>query len=408
MLNLTTNSKFLGKMYYFISIPVKTDSGALIGYHISGIPSQKIYNAIQSQLRLPYMLLGLLIVTIIVPMLFSYSFTKSVIINRIKNVQDKLEIMSKGDFTVKLKPKYNDEIGELAYSVGAMAKDVSSSLYVINEKLSRLSNVSNELTGLSERVSAGVAQQSAAASSSASAIEELNVTVQEVANNASIVADAANRADKLVVDGHTMSVNSMKLMETIAQNVQQNSLIVNNLGQLSQEIGQIIQVINDIADQTNLLALNAAIEAARAGDHGRGFAVVADEVRKLAEKTTEATKDIVNMISTIQNETQTAVVNMTANAEKANEGMTMAEHTKQALEEILESVKAVTVEVNKIAIATEEEATAMDLLNQSVVEIDSIAKENESIANETIKSISELNDSNSEINKAVSQFKYNK
>lgn len=316
--------------------------------------------------------------------------------------------MSKGDFTVKLKPKYNDEIGELAYSVGAMAKDVSSSLYVINEKLSRLSNVSNELTGLSERVSAGVAQQSAAASSSASAIEELNVTVQEVANNASIVADAANRADKLVVDGHTMSVNSMKLMETIAQNVQQNSLIVNNLGQLSQEIGQIIQVINDIADQTNLLALNAAIEAARAGDHGRGFAVVADEVRKLAEKTTEATKDIVNMISTIQNETQTAVVNMTANAEKANEGMTMAEHTKQALEEILESVKAVTVEVNKIAIATEEEATAMDLLNQSVVEIDSIAKENESIANETIKSISELNDSNSEINKAVSQFKYNK
>src|SRR5690606_22509853 len=130
--------------------------------------------------------------------------------------------------------------------------------------------------------------------------------------NATRVAEQARRGTQLANDGADVVRKTIESMETIAGSVRTSSATVEELGRRSAEIGQIIAVISDIADQTNLLSLNAAIEAARAGEHGRGFAVVADEVRKLAEKTSKATSEVRETISSTQNETVDAVRSMRA------------------------------------------------------------------------------------------------
>jgi methyl-accepting chemotaxis protein len=153
-------------------------------------------------------------------------------------------------------------------------------------------------------------------------------------------------------------------MSRIADKVRSSAGAVEQLGIRSEQIGQIVGTIEDIADQTNLLALNAAIEAARAGEQGRGFAVVADEVRALAERTTRATREIGEMIKNIQSETRQAVKAMEEGVEEVERGTTGASRSGQALEMILEQISEVTSQVSQIATAAEEQtATTREISN---------------------------------------------
>jgi len=180
---------------------------------------------------------------------------------------------------------------------------------------------------------------------------------------------------------------------------------VRSLGERSKHIGEIVNVINDIADQTNLLALNAAIETARAGEQGRGFAVVADEVRKLAERTAHATSEIGNMIKAIQSEVNNAVDSIETATKKVNVGVELSAHAGGSLKRIVEKVDELQLMVQQIAPATEEMSATSDSINRDIEQIASISKETSMSSEQTTQAAGELSRLLVSLQKIVGEFK---
>jgi methyl-accepting chemotaxis protein len=194
-------------------------------------------------------------------------------------------------------------------------------------------------------------------------------------------------------------------MERIAGRVKDASRTVEDLGTRSEQIGQIIGTIEDIADQTNLLALNAAIEAARAGEQGRGFAVVADEVRALAERTTRATREIGEMIKAIQNETRSAVTAIEEGVSEVEKGTDFSARSGQALEEILIQIVDVTTQVNQISAAAEEQTASTGEMSTNIQQITNIIRQTAQGATQTASASSELSKEADELQRIVGRFK---
>jgi methyl-accepting chemotaxis protein len=180
---------------------------------------------------------------------------------------------------------------------------------------------------------------------------------------------------------------------------------VEGLGKSSDQIGRIVGVINDIADQTNLLALNAAIEAARAGEQGRGFAVVADEVRKLAERTTAATKEIAQMIESVQKETKLAVGAMEEGTRQVGEGVQTTNQAGESLAEIIHMSEQVGEMITQIATAAAEQSTATEQINNSMDQIANLVKESAAGAQQSAQACQDLSGLAFELQKMVSNFK---
>jgi methyl-accepting chemotaxis protein len=185
------------------------------------------------------------------------------------------------------------------------------------------------------------------------------------------------------------------------------SKIVQKLGDNSDQIGAIIQVIRDIADQTNLLALNAAIEAARAGDLGKGFAVVADEVRQLAERTTKATKEIGEMITTIQTDTKVAVDSMVLGAEEVEKGRELAEKAGYSLGSIIEVSNQVMDVINQVAAASEEQSSAVEQINMNIEQISEVTQKSAMSVDEISHSADGLNELTANLNALLRKFRVN-
>src|SRR3989338_7990828 len=194
-------------------------------------------------------------------------------------------------------------------------------------------------------------------------------------------------------------------MNDIASAVKESASVITRLGTRSNEIGEIIKVINDIADQTNLLALNAAIEAARAGEYGRGFAVVADEVRKLAKKTTKATKEIGGMINAIQDETGKAVASMGAVQKEVEEEVKIAKDAGSSLNEIVSNVDKLTGQIQQIAVASEEQSAATDTISRDIQDIANTTKETSASSTQIAEASNDLSKLAANLQGIVGQFK---
>jgi methyl-accepting chemotaxis protein len=267
-----------------------------------------------------------------------------------------------GDLTKRLAIKGCDEFSDAARSFNVFIDKLNGTLSTIQQTSSSLAAAAHQLNDASERMAGGTEQVASDAVSVANASEEMAATSLEIASNCHLAATSAVDAAGLTEKGFEIVRHTVHGIKERGELTRKSAAAIASLGERSDEIGDIVSTIEDIADQTNLLALNAAIEAARAGEQGRGFAVVADEVRALAERTTRATHEISGMIKAIQQETRSAITSMEEGVRGTERGVSDAEQLEAALQEILSQVQAVTGQVNQIAVAIEEQtATSNDI-----------------------------------------------
>jgi methyl-accepting chemotaxis protein len=298
-----------------------------------------------------------------------------------------------------------DEIGELSESINAMQHSLRDTISSVSASAERIATASEEFSATAAEQAAGAETQKDQTHQVATAMQEMSSTVQQVSDNSNKAAEASRNAADTARKGGSIVDDTLSKMRAIADSVGQTAKKVQELGKSSNQIGEIIGVIDDIADQTNLLALNAAIEAARAGEQGRGFAVVADEVRKLAERTSKATKEITQMIQNIQTETKSAVEAMQSGTKQVELGVESTTKAGSSLQEIITTSEQVGNMVMLIATAATEQASATDEINSNIEQIAKITQETATGANESAKAVHELSSLATELHSIVSKFK---
>ena len=253
-----------------------------------------------------------------------------------------------------------------------------------------IASASEELSAQIEQSSHGAAQQAGRIADTATAVEEMNVTVLEVARNASSGADLSNATQQKAREGEQITSQCQTAISDVQNDTMALKAGMDELSGHAQAINEIMTVISDIADQTNLLALNAAIEAARAGDAGRGFAVVADEVRKLAEKTMASTQDVGRAIRAIQESSRDGVHRMDAAVDKVNMATEFSLRSGDALKEILGLAEQTADQVRSIATASEQQSASSEEIARSVEHVNTIAGETAQAMGEASKAVSDL------------------
>ncbi|MGE5490598.1 MAG: methyl-accepting chemotaxis protein [Actinomycetota bacterium] len=295
--------------------------------------------------------------------------------------------------------------------VGTIARRADKFVSSVQATVQGMADIASQVNQASRMVGEGVevvrqsaSKQSEATSSAAAAVEQVTVSIGEVAAHAQATREVAHKAGDLSQEGAGLSGKATAKILALADTVQASAAQVETLGERSAEISRIVGVIREIAEQTNLLALNAAIEAARAGEQGRGFAVVADEVRKLAERTGTATHEIGAMISAIQNDTQQAVEGMRSGANQVQEGVQLVQEAERALLSINAEMSTTTHMVSDISHASTEQQNAMTELAQNVEQVAVMTEQNVAVVVQTESLVKDLTQVVDRMRKSVQQF----
>ena len=263
-----------------------------------------------------------------------------------------------GDLTARVKVRSGDEVGEIATAFNTMMDKLRALVAGITVNASNLAATSEQVNRSMQALREASSQQSDAANATASALEQVSVSVGQVAEHAKEADAVSQQTDRLAGEGDAAAQRAAESMQDIARAIGDTAGLVHGLAARSDQIRGIVNVIHDIADQTNLLALNAAIEAARAGEQGRGFAVVADEVRKLAERTTQATAEIAQVIDGIARDTGSAVQSMSKQTTRQEEGVALARDLSERLGRIREMAGQTVQRTTDIVAATREQDDA--------------------------------------------------
>ena len=316
---------------------------------------------------------------------------------------DEIENLADGDLTVTASVT-EDFTGAIADSINYSIDQLRELVVTINLTAEQVASAVAETQATAMQLSAASRHQALQISAASTSINDMAASIDQVSANASESSSVAERSVTIANKGNEVVHNTIRGMDNIREQIQDTSKRIKRLGESSQEIGDIVSLIDDIADQTNILALNAAIQASMAGDAGRGFAVVADEVQRLAERSSSATKQIETLVRAIQNDTNEAVISMEQTTSEVVRGARLAQDAGVALEEI-EGVSRVLAElIESITDAARQQAESAGQISQTMSVIQQTTSQTTSGTAATAESIGNLAKMASEMRRSVSGF----
>lgn len=319
----------------------------------------------------------------------------------VKKINNQIDDITKNSNEMtKVTLETSSAIQEMVHSIEGVAKNADSSSSLVSETSAAIEQVTASIS----QVARSVEVLSQIANESSTTIEEMMASINEIADNTSHTSQLTNEAKEEATVGQKTVIESINGMKEIEKVIKESSEVMSNLGKRSETIGTIVEVIDGIAEQTNLLALNAAIEAARAGEHGKGFSVVAEEVKNLAERSANATKEIAELIKSIQEETTRAIKSIKNGEEKVTKGNELAQTVAQTIDKINEKIN----EVNKAMVsmtettneqnkASEQIIGSVENINDQVGKLKTATQEQNAGANDIIKSVLKMKEQVKEI-----------
>ncbi len=315
------------------------------------------------------------------------------------------EAESTRNLTTQMEVLGNDEISTMAISLNRFLNTIHDLVADVGRVSEEVAGAATEMAATSDQFAAGLENQSMQTTEAAAAVEELAASVRQISSHSVEASEAAEQSRHDAELGGQIVRDTVAEIQAIAHDVRDTSESINELGKRSEQIGQIINVINDIADQTNLLALNAAIEAARAGEHGRGFAVVADEVRKLAERTSAATQEVSDAIGQIQTDTRGSVERIESSVSRVDSGVELASSAGEALERIVQAAHGLGQMVSSISDASKEQSVASDDLSQRIDAVRLVASESNLAASQSAEASGNMSSQAERLRELVGSFK---
>ena len=352
-----------------------------------------------------YIMIGAAVISIVLGIAIGYSITdriKRIIGGSPEDAVLMINDFAQGDLTVRSHSKFQhsilNSIDGAAEQLSSVISNISSLTSHLTESSASLSNIAQDNSNLSMR-------QKDETQKGANGIESLIGMVSNVANLAQHAVASSDAATKEAQVGDGEVQTTIDYINQLAQQVDQVSEIIVKLDSDSKEIGQVVQIIADIAEQTNLLALNAAIEAARAGEHGKGFAVVADEVRGLAKRTKDSTNGIINLIQTNQEHTSRAVVAMNKSREQATLSVEQAKKAGASLNSINSSVAEINSMNANIAAAAQEQSSMLNDVNVNFSQINQVSEQALNGSQHMAELSSNLSEQANNLNHLVASFK---
>ena len=322
----------------------------------------------------------------------------------IMRLLDEIGALAENDLTVKATVT-EDMTGAIADSINFAVENLRDLVGTINETSVQVASSAQETQATAMHLAEAAEHQAQEINSASTRINEIASSIDQVSRNSAESADVAQRSVQIATKGAGVVRETIAGMDSIRDQIQETSKRIKRLGESSQEIGSIVELINDISEQTNILALNAAIQAASAGEAGRGFAVVADEVQRLAERASNATKRIETLVQTIQSDTNEAVSSMEQTTSEVVAGARLAEDAGTALGEIESVSSNLASLILGISTAAKQQSAAASNITETMNTIQSITAQTSQGANQTAQSIGNLAQLAANLRRSVADFK---
>ncbi len=315
------------------------------------------------------------------------------------------EVSAVGDGDLRVQAEVTpDTLGVLADSFNYMIEELAKVVGRVQTTAVQITNATRRILDRSAELAQASETQVEQISRTTEAVEALAIFIQNAARNAQLSVEVAQEALRNASSGQQSVRQTIEGMMLIRENVQETSKKIKRLGERSNEIGEIVRIIEDIADQTNLLALNAAIQSAMAGEHGRGFAVVADEIRLLAERSTESTKRIATLVKSIQGDTYEAVVAMEDSTQEVVKGSQLADEAGRSLNSIYSAVERQAQMIEGIARAANEQTSVSEAVAVAMGQISEITRQTNIGTQEAASSVSYLAELSDQLRASVATF----
>ncbi|QBG87569.1 methyl-accepting chemotaxis protein [Xanthomonas oryzae] len=322
----------------------------------------------------------------------------------IMRLLDEISSLGEGDLTVKASVT-EDMTGAIADAINYAVDELRHLVTTINDTSAKVAVSTHETQATAMQLAEAAGQQANQITTASERISEIAASIEQVSRNSTESAEVAQRSVVIAAEGAGVVRETIQGMDQIRDQIQETSKRIKRLGESSQEIGSIVELINDISEQTNILALNAAVQAASAGEAGRGFAVVADEVQRLAERTSSATRRIEGLVQTIQADTNEAVSSMEQTTSEVVSGARLAEDAGTALTEIERVSNALNNLIKNISIAAHQQSAAATDITQTMGVIRQITSQTSQGAEQTAESIGNLAQLAADLRRSVADFK---